>query len=70
MKKSPFRIRFSMQIYCGGLISHTPEHTTVLAFTAEEAIEKFKSSIRVGDAEWDTLGKAISIVEIKRIELS
>lgn len=70
MKKSPFRIKFAIQIYCGGVISHAPGHTTVLAFTEEEAIEKFTELLRIGDAEWNTVGKAISIVEIKRVELS
>jgi len=49
MKKNIYKIYFTLTYACGGVISHaTGCHTTVLAYTREEAVSFFRNKLQVG----------------------
>lgn len=68
MKKNIYKIYFTLTYNCGGVISHaTGCHTTVLAFSQEEAVSFFRSHLRVGSQH---ITDGCQINEVKLIELT
>lgn len=68
MKKNIYKIYFTLTYDCGGVISHvTGCHTTVPAFTREEAVSLFKNRIRIGSQH---ITDGYQINEVKLIELT
>lgn len=68
MKKNIYKIYFTLTYDCGGVISYLTEcHTTVLAYTQEEAVSLFKNRIRIGSQH---ITDGYQINEVKLVELT
>lgn len=67
IKKNIYKIYFTLTYDCGGVISHEECHTTVLAYTQEEAVSLFKSKLRIGSQH---ITDGYEINEVKLVELT
>ena len=67
-KKNVYRVWFKVQFYCGGIVSWSEGHTTVLALSEDEARKNFKEIIRIGKAEWNELQDALEITKVLLIQ--
>ncbi len=66
MKKHAYRFYFRIQIYCGGIISYTDAHTTIIGIDENDAKNHFKEILRIGNADWNELKDGISIQRIQQ----
>lgn len=68
MKKNLYKIIFNLQYSCGGVNSLATDcHTTVAAYTQEDAVALFKNNLMIGN---QNITGGYTITKVKLIELT
>lgn len=69
--KNIYKIHFDIKFYCGGVVSFANDcHVTVMGYTREDAISKFKKGLQIGGPAGPECGEAVTIKEVEWIELT